>query len=117
MSHTIGSKIGVTGPGVLTAQDIRVRRNLKDMSFILLSFLSAVVVVVILGAILWSRLTVTNLGYEISKANNSRSALIEQNKRLKLEYMKLKSPERIERVALEELNLVHPKGEQIINVR
>ncbi|MBI5586912.1 MAG: cell division protein FtsL [Deltaproteobacteria bacterium] len=117
MSQTITKKMGITGPGVLTAQDVRVRRDLRDMSFLYLSFLTALAMVLIAGAFLWSRLTVVNLGYEISKANTSRSALIEQNKRLKFEFMKLKSPERVERIASDELSLVHPTGEQIINIR
>lgn len=117
MSQTITKKMGITGPGVLTSQDVRTRRNLRDLSFLYLSVLSAFAVAVIVGAFLWSRLTVVNLGYEISKASSSRSALIEQNKRLKFEFMKLKSPERIERIASEELNLVHPTGEQIVSIR
>ncbi len=117
MSQTIIKKMGLAGPGVLTAQDVRTRRNVRDLSFLYLATLTALAMLLIAGAFLWSRLTVVNLGYEISKASTSRSALLEQNKRLKFEFMELKSPERIERIASGELSLVHPKGEQIINIR
>ncbi len=116
--HTTTKKIGMNPAGVLVGQDIRARRNLKDMSFLYLSVLASVgVVAVIVFAFLWSRLMVVNTGYGISKANAERAALIEQNKRLRIEFMKLKSPERIEKIASGELDLVHPGSGQIITVK
>ena len=117
MAQTIVKKMGMAGPGVLTGQDVRIRRNPRDFGFLYIAALTAFVMLLIAGAFLWSRLTVVNLGYEISKANTARSALLEQNKRLKFEFMQLKTPERIERIASSELSLVHPKGEQIIDLR
>lgn len=104
-------------PGVLTGQDVRLKRNLKDMSFLYLSVLASVAAVLIIFGFIWSRLMVVNVGYEISKANSTRAELIEQNKRLKLDYMRLKSPERIESIATNELGLINPKSEQIVIVR
>ncbi|HAO94047.1 MAG: cell division protein FtsL [Deltaproteobacteria bacterium GWC2_56_8] len=103
--------------GVLTGQDVKVRRDLRDMSFLYLSILISFALIAVASAFVWSRLMVVNLGYEISKANSARGSLTEQNKRLRVEYMKLKSPERIEKIASSELGLIHPKGEQIVNVR
>lgn len=115
MSQIITKKMDMAG--VLTAQEVRVRRNLKDMSFLYVSVLTAVAIVVIVFAFLWSRLMVVNTGYEISKANTQRASLIEQNKRLRVEFMRLKSPERIERIASTELGLINPSGEQIVSIR
>lgn len=115
MSHTITRKFDI--PGVLTGQDVRVRRNLRDMRFLYGALVAVLISVAVLFGYLWSRLTVVNLGYEISKANSVRSSLVEQNRRLKIDFMKLKSPERIERIASAELKLVHPKGEQIIQIK
>lgn len=115
MSQTATKKMGVTG--VLTGQDVSVRRDLRDLSFLYLSVLGAFILVCVALLFLWSRMAVVNAGYEISKANSVRNGLIEQNKRLKLEFMKLKSPERIEKIASGELGLVHPTGEQIVNIR
>ncbi|MBI5237180.1 MAG: cell division protein FtsL [Deltaproteobacteria bacterium] len=117
MSQTIIKKMGIGDAGVLTGQDVRVRRNLRDMNFLFLSVLAAFTFALVLFIFLWSRLAVVNIGFEISKANSTRAALIEQNKRLKVEFMKLKSPERIEKIASGELQLVHPTGEQIVNIR
>lgn len=115
--QTVTRKMSL-GSGVLVGQDIKLRRNLRDMSFIYLSVLGAfAAVAVVVFAFLWSRLMVVNTAYEISKANSERSALIEQNKRLRIEFMGLKSPERIEKMAREELQLVNPSSEQIVTVR
>lgn len=103
--------------GVLTGQDVKVRRNLRDMSFLYLSILVSFACIAVASAFVWSRMAVVNLGYEISRANTARASLIEQNKRLRVEYMKLKSPDRIEKIASAELGLIRPKGEQIVNVR
>ncbi len=116
MADTILKRMGLS-TGVLTGQDVRVRRNLRDMRFFYTAALTSFAVVIAIFAFLWSRLTVVNTGYEISRANSVRSALSEQNKRLRIEFMKLKSPERIERIASTELDLVHPTGEQIIKIK
>lgn len=115
MSQTAARKMGLTG--VLTGQDVKVRRDLRDLSFLYFSVFSAFVLICVALVFLWSRMTVVNTGYEISKANSVRAGLIDQNKRLRLEFMKLKSPERIEKIASTELGLVHPTGERIINIR
>lgn len=103
-------------PAFLTQQDVRVRRNLRDMSFIYLSVVLVFCFIAVVSVFLWSRLTVVNTGYEISRANSERNMLLEQNKRLRLELHKLKSPERIEKIAAGELQLGHPASGQIIDI-
>lgn len=114
MQETLTKRIGL---GVLTGQDVKVKRNVKDMSFLYVAVLAAFAAVAIIFAFLWSRLTVVNIGYEISRANTVRSSLTEQNKRLRVEFMKLKSPERIQKIAVEELGLTHPDAVQIVAVK
>ena len=116
MAGTIIKKMGLS-TGVLTGQDVRIRRNPRDMSFLYIAVLSSFAVVALVFAFLWTRVSVVNTGYDISRANASKAALIEQNKRLRVEFLKLKSPERIEKIALNELDLVHPTGEQIVKVK
>ncbi|HLC18498.1 MAG TPA: hypothetical protein VJM57_05740 [Thermodesulfobacteriota bacterium] len=115
MAHSATNKTGI--PGVLTSQNVRVRRNLRDLSFLYSTVLAALIFISVLFLYIWCRLAVVNTGYEISSANLDRDAFIEQNKRLKFEFMELKSPERIEGIASGELGLVHPTGEQIVRVR
>ncbi|OGP13352.1 MAG: hypothetical protein A2054_06825 [Deltaproteobacteria bacterium GWA2_55_10] len=111
MAEVVSKKLEF--PGVLIGQDVKAKRNLNDMSFLFVSVLAAVAAVLIIFAFLWSRLMVVNTGYEISRANSARASLIEQNKRLKLQYMRLKSPERIEGLAAG-LGFGNPASEQVV---
>ncbi len=102
---------------VLSAQDVRSRRNPRDLSFAFFSILLVFMFIVVASVFLWSRLRVVNIGYEISRANEQRSLLMEKNNRLRLELTRLKSPEKIEKVAHEELLLGPPTGEQIVDIK
>ncbi len=115
MAYTISKRSRWVG--VLGAQDVKLKRDLRDMRFLYTTFLAVFLCVAVLFVYLWSRLMVVNIGYDISRANLERDALVEQNKRLRLKFERLKSPERIEAMASMELDLVHPKKEQIINLR
>lgn len=65
----------------------------------------------------WSRIQVIQCGYELSKALKEERTLQEINKRLRLEVTMLKSYERIEKVATEELRMVKPRPDQVIIIR
>lgn len=64
----------------------------------------------------WSRVQVTRLDYEISQLESNLRGVRQETSNLRLEAASLSSPERIERVALRELNLRLPSAEQIITV-
>jgi cell division protein FtsL len=65
----------------------------------------------------WSRVQVIQLGYFISGALKEGKKLEETNKRLRLEIATLKSYERIEKLATEELKMSKPKPDQVIVIR
>ncbi len=65
----------------------------------------------------WAQHQVVSLGYEISQASQEEQNLLKENKRLRLELAALKSPRRIEKMALKELGFVNPQKEQLIIVR
>jgi len=65
----------------------------------------------------WSHQQIISLGYETSEAAREEQALLQENKRLRLELASLKAPGRIERMAQHELGLVPPQKEQLIIVR
>ena len=65
----------------------------------------------------WSRIQVIQLGYEISSALKEGRALVETNKKLRVEMAALKSYTRIEKFASEELRMSKPKTDQVIIVR
>lgn len=64
----------------------------------------------------WSRLHVTNLEYAISSLESELRGLEKEQSRLRLEAASLRSPERIERLARIELNLLIPVAEQVVTV-
>jgi|GEM_PF-1637846 len=112
-----GAKIRRGEAGVLTGQDVKLRRNLKDLGFFYTAALTAFIVVVAGLFILWSRLVVVDLGYEMSRLSDARGVEMEKNKRLKFELMRLKSPQRLETMASKELGLVYPTPKQIVQLR
>ena len=65
----------------------------------------------------WSRIQVIQLGYEISNALKEERARTDANKKLRLEIATLKSYGRIEKLAVEELQMAKPKPEQVIVIR
>jgi cell division protein FtsL len=102
---------------VLSSQRVRARRDLRDLRFVYVAVMVSIAALAVVFAFLWGRLAFVDAGYAISKANTARSALLEKNKRLRVEFMRLKSPERIERIAQDELALVHPTAAQTVNLR
>lgn len=115
MSETVAKRNGFTG--VLIGQDVKVRRDLKDLSHLYTTIGVVLICVAVLMGYLWARVTAMQTGYQISTASSARSALIERNMRLKIELEKLKSPERIERIAVKELGLMRPGPDRIIRLK
>lgn len=115
MGSTASSKAGMAR--TLKAQKVRSRRNVRGMSFIYTAVFCASICLVALCGYIWSRVTVVSIGYDISSANIARDNLIEQNRRLVIEFERLKNPARIEGIASRELNLVHPRREQVVDIR
>jgi cell division protein FtsL len=65
----------------------------------------------------WAHNQEISLGYEISQASQEEQTLLKENQKLRLELAALKSPRRIENIALKELGFVNPQKEQLIIVR
>jgi cell division protein FtsL len=83
-------------------------------------FVVLAVALVVIGCCLfyvWFQHQIISLGYETSEAAREEQALLQENKRLRLELASLKAPGRIERMAQHELGLVPPQKEQLIIVR
>lgn len=67
--------------------------------------------------IVWSRLQVVNLDYDISRLEGELRDLSQQSQQLRLESASLSRPDRIEELARRELKLGFPTPRQIISVR
>ena len=62
----------------------------------------------------WCRIQVVKLGYMLSEDHLINTRLLNDNKKLHLELARLKAPERVERIAIEQLGLKHPSKSQIV---
>lgn len=65
----------------------------------------------------WSHLNSTKLNYLIAEEISIRDNLIQENKRLKVEYATLRSPQRIEAIARDKLGMHYPEREQVIFIK
>ena len=85
----------------------------------LLLFFTLLLILLMGGSLfyVWSRIQVIQLGYEISSALKEGRGLTETNKKLRIEIAALKSYDRIERIATEELGMAKPKPDQVIVIR
>ena len=66
--------------------------------------------------IVWSRLQVVNLDYDIASLESQLRSLQHESQELRLESASLSRPARIERMARKSLGLRFPSPEQIITV-
>ena len=85
-----------------------------------LVFVAMVVALVFIACSLfyvWAHHQRISLGYEISQRSQEEHVLLKENKKLRLELAALKSPGRIESMALKELGFVNPQKENLIIVR
>ena len=62
----------------------------------------------------WQRFELLGHGYQLQRMQQERAAEVEINRHLRLEIETLRSPSRIEKIALEELHLVAPTRDQAI---
>ena len=65
----------------------------------------------------WARVQCVNVGYEINKATRKNIDLKAVKKNVQIELARLKSPERISKIAKERLSLTTPTPEQVIVVQ
>lgn len=62
----------------------------------------------------WSHLHFTKLNYLMAEKMETRNSLLEESRRLKVEYATLKSPQHIEAIARDKLKMHYPEREQVI---
>jgi cell division protein FtsL len=62
----------------------------------------------------WCRVQSTQARYEISKLTDEQEQMLKVQDNLKIELARLKSPQRIARIATEHLGLVAPTSKQLI---
>jgi cell division protein FtsL len=65
----------------------------------------------------WSHIHMTELEYQIARELSSREQITEEQTKLKVELATLKSPQRIETIAREKLQMTYPEREQVIMLK
>ena len=77
----------------------------------------AIVLMIVLLIYVWSHIHMTELEYQIARELSSREQLTEEQAKLKVELATLKSPQRIETIAREKLQMTYPGREQVILIK
>jgi cell division protein FtsL len=93
------------------------RKTLKNIHTPHATVMSIIFMTIFLGELLfftWCRVQTIGTGYEISKETQRHQDLINFQNNLKIELARLKSPERIAKIAKNQLGLITPTPEQMI---
>ncbi len=91
----------------------------KTFSGLRYSTLIVISVVLMILALLyvWSHIHMTQLEYKVAAEISKKDDLLEDQRKLKLEYATLKSPRRIEAIAKNTLQMSYPDREQVIFIK
>jgi cell division protein FtsL len=95
------------------AEDNEASFGIKYPTFIVFAIVLMFVAVVYVG----SHIRMTELEYKIATELNAQQQMLEEQKKLKLEYAMLKSPQRIESIARNKLQMSYPDNNQVIVLR
>jgi cell division protein FtsL len=88
--------------------------GLKHFPFII----AAACLVMVLSLIyVWPHIHMTELEYQIAEEMSVRQRLLDERGKLKIEYATLKSPQRIETIAREKLQMSYPERGQLVYLK
>jgi len=96
-----------------TEQEKKTAPKLKYSVFLFVVFVLMLVAI----TYVWSHIQMTRLEYHIAEEMTGKELLLEEQRKLKLEYATLKSPQRIEAIAKNSLNLSYPDRDQVIMIK
>ncbi|MBF0107484.1 MAG: cell division protein FtsL [Deltaproteobacteria bacterium] len=89
--------------------------SFKSKLLIRLLLLGAFIVALSLFYI-WSRIQIVQIGYELNDYTAEQQVLLNENKKLKMELSLMSSPQRIEKFAIEKLQMKAPGKDRIIEI-
>ncbi|MCX6730193.1 MAG: cell division protein FtsL [Candidatus Portnoybacteria bacterium] len=84
--------------------------GIKYSTFIIVAMVLMFVALIYVG----SHTRMTELEYNVAAEISAKEKMLEEQKRLKLEYAMLKSPQRIESIARSKLQMSYPESDQIV---
>ncbi len=98
------------------AKDRLASRKKRRLRGVLLVLLSAVIIFSMLLLRVRLSARAVELAYEIEYLAEEKKSLEEENRKLELEVAKLKSPERISKIAINELNMVRSADAKVVTL-
>ncbi len=113
LSKMVNSRNAQSGVSMANSKSRKSRFNLTPRQV----FITLAMLVCFMGTgigYVWSNFERTQIGYSLSQLHKEEMRQKEINQKLKLELATLKSPQNLERLAIERLGLSPPKPEQII---
>jgi len=111
MSQAVGTtQTGIRTVPRPTAQQSRIQG--ETIEFILTVALGLVILAAALVYV-WQHTYVVRLGYEIERLRERHSALVQENKALRLEMGQLRSLKRVEEMARKQMGMISPKPGQV----
>lgn len=102
---------------LLTQQGIAMKAAAERRRLIRKAVVLLVFVLVSALFCVWSRVKIIQLGYEISALKSQEEELSKKESHLELEVEALRSPKRLEKVAIEVLGMHPPAGDEIVFVK
>ena len=84
--------------------------GIKYPTFIVFAIILMTVALIYVG----SHIRMTELEYNIAAEVSAQQQMLEEQKKLKLEYAMLKSPQRIESIVSSKLQMTYPDNSQVI---
>ena len=84
--------------------------GIKYSTFIIFAIIFMFVFLIYVG----SHIRMTELEYNIATELNAKEQKLEEQKKLKLEYAMLKTPQRIENIMRNKLQMSYPDNDQVI---
>ena len=91
-----------------------VKTNVRTPRLVAIWIIFMVVFIAELLVYTWSRVQCVQFGYELSEAADREDHLLRLRNNLKIEVAHLKSPQRVAKIAREQLGLSLPKPDQLI---
>jgi cell division protein FtsL len=108
MSRNAGTGVRINNHRLKSHRFTLTKRQIYLIIFLLLLFIGTS-----LGYV-WSSFERTQIGYDLSRLKTKEMELKELNRKLRLELAVLKSPQNLEKIAVQKLGLRQPSPEQII---
>ena len=113
VSKMVGSRNAKTGIRIMNSRVKKRPLHMNRKQIFLVIFMLFLFMGSSIGYV-WSNFERTQIGYDLSQLKKEEMRLREINRKLCLELAILKSPQRLETLAIEKLGLKQPSPEQIV---